>query len=637
MADQLPEQSVSSASPVVDAGDDDDTEGLQRSQTFVPPCAQVSRTSSGSSALVRTTSGCTFKLGPPETIRELQCQVCGNLIQHAVHAPCGHSFCQAHLEESDGDGRSDLEEQAVRLRELTSRGFTVQRARQALAVVGTGSVEQAVEMCAKAMGLEERAVRVKPEVKEPQFQWGQITHKCTGVVIKDDQGQAWVNFPEYNEWHCLTNEIEVEPVADRVRVGAMVKVRADRVPRKGIGMMEGDNLGIVVARKGSFVRVALSPDSPAFMSGSFCGYIDELEVVDEILKPGEEAIGKALERLKTSFEVLKASQSILAQLRNLLKQAESIGDGDPVRLVLEVAGGANFMYVAGCVDLLRAVGLDLTHWTFNELYVFGPFPGPAVGSEALRAGASRAREALLEAFAKEFANNPEVPPKPKWKVHLRIDPGFFAAGIPFDELWESQIKEAVFASISPKGESWSWHQRGWPSQMALQKHLADVLPTGSPGTVVQRQLEDEARKVAQRLLEHGLDAEALEASANAEDPTELAQCMRPVGWQGKLAKGQRIRFADRASEIMKNFDPHSIGIINGQVLMRKDLPDGALKLCYTIIMPKVLQQAPAFEASYIAAAPSSEKIQVGARVRVNPGYLRLNSSLQWSLSSSARL
>lgn len=281
-------------------------------------------------------------------------EVCGNLIEHAVHAPCGHSFCQAHLE-ADGDAWNDLEQQAQRLRELTGRGFKMQRARQALAVVGSsGTIEQAAEICAKAMGLEERAVRVKPEVKEPQFQWGQINHKCTGVVIKDDQGQAWVNFPEYNEWHCLANEIEIEPIADRVRVGARVKVRPDKVPRKGLSIMEADNVGIVVARKGSFVRVALAPESPAMSSGCWCGYVDELEALEELPTPGEEAIQKALQRLKTSLEHIKDPQAVLAQLAQLLKEAEAIGDGEPVRLVVEVTAGASSrsscLHVAGFVD-----------------------------------------------------------------------------------------------------------------------------------------------------------------------------------------------------------------------------------------------------------------------------------------------
>ncbi|CAK9086859.1 Ankyrin-2 (ANK-2) (Ankyrin-B) (Brain ankyrin) [Durusdinium trenchii] len=91
--------------------------------------------------LLRTASGYEVALVAPEHLRELQCSVCHNLIQGAVHAPCGHSFCQVHLQGEAGS-QNELEIQASRLRELTERGFSLERARQALAAVGDGSIEE---------------------------------------------------------------------------------------------------------------------------------------------------------------------------------------------------------------------------------------------------------------------------------------------------------------------------------------------------------------------------------------------------------------------------------------------------------------------------------------------------------------
>merc|ERR1719424_272006 len=83
-----------------------------RSANVATP-TQLGRTSSRSNTgvLMRTNSGFQVGLMPPEQLRELQCGVCANLIQSAVHAPCGHSFCQCHLE-ADDSARNELEVQA---------------------------------------------------------------------------------------------------------------------------------------------------------------------------------------------------------------------------------------------------------------------------------------------------------------------------------------------------------------------------------------------------------------------------------------------------------------------------------------------------------------------------------------------
>ena len=56
-----------------------------------------------------------------------------------------------------------------------------------------------------------------------RFQWGQVRPGEIGVVDRAEDGHAYVDFPSQSRWHGLVQELEVEPLADKVRIGARVR------------------------------------------------------------------------------------------------------------------------------------------------------------------------------------------------------------------------------------------------------------------------------------------------------------------------------------------------------------------------------------------------------------------------------
>lgn len=71
------------------------------------------------------------------------------------------------------------------------------------------------------------AVGVKAAVVEPRHQWGPVRPGSVGRVagVNSATAQLLVNFPEADHWRAHPEDIEVVPWADRVRVGARVRVR----------------------------------------------------------------------------------------------------------------------------------------------------------------------------------------------------------------------------------------------------------------------------------------------------------------------------------------------------------------------------------------------------------------------------
>lgn len=602
--------------------------GLQRSQSLafggapfaaapLPPTPQ-----SNKSVLVRTTSGFQVSLKPLEGFRELQCGVCHNVIEHAVHAPCGHSFCQVHLEAAGG-AWNELEQQASRLRELTiTQGFTVKRALESLSAIGDGDPEEASALCAKTSGLEGRAVRVRPDVKEPQFQWGMITHNSIGVVTKDEAEHAWVSFPEYNEWHCLTKELEVEPVADQVRLGTVVKVRAGRMPRRGLGHMEGDSVGTVVLMNGSQVTLV-------GRNGIWAGFVDELEVVHEDLSPGfpcMERIRAAVTRIKTGkSEEWKTKGTVVSQLVGLLQQVEAAGDHAPICIMIQGAQRNTMMHNHGCVDLLRGIGLERSRWNpTGTICIFEPIIPPNLedGSEEtmvqingmVRAAAGDA----LQELADQLGPLPAAPPaeEHRHRVVVMVDPEFFAAGVPFEELYSASLRPALIPAIAPSDESWSWQQRGWDGEGHMVRNLQTKLPRGNGAEVVRKQTEAEAQKVAKRLCEQGLDAVV-------EEDTEFnvldeATHTKPSRWIGRFAQGSRVLFNEQARSVLPpNFDMASVGTVISQANVRSE-SDGGARLHYFVQVPKT-STLPMFPEDALEPAVQALEIQPGAKVRINPG------------------
>lgn len=580
---------------------------------------------SNKSVLVRTTSGFQVALKPLEEFRELQCGVCHNVIHNAVHAPCGHSFCQVHLE-ADSEAWNELEQQAARLRELTvAQGFSVRRALEALAALGEGDAEQATALCAKTSGLEGRAVRVRPDVKEPQFQWGMISHSSIGVVTKDEADHAWVSFPEYNEWHCLTRELEVEPIADQVRLGTVVKVRAGRMPRRGLGHMEGDSVGTVVLMNGSQVTLV-------GRNGIWAGFVDELEVVPPDTTNGipcRENIQAAVTRVLTGKgEDWKTKGQVLPQLVGLLQQVEVSGDYAPICLMIQGAQRNTMMHNHGCVDLLRAIGLERSRWNpTGTICIFEPILPPEVGDETgesvaqinamVRAAASDA----LQELAGQIGPLPEAPPaeEHRHRVIFRVDPEFFAAGVPFEELYNASLRPALIPAIAPRDESWSWQQRGWDGEGHMVRNLQVKLPRGNGAEVVRKQTEAEAQKVAKRLCDQGLDAVVEEdKESNVLDEATHA---KPPRWIGRFPQGSRVLFNEQARSILPpHFDMASVGTVISQANVRAE-GSNAVRLHYFVQVPKT-STLPMFPEEALEPAVNASAIQPGVKVRINPGPAR---------------
>ncbi|CAK9086930.1 Ankyrin-2 (ANK-2) (Ankyrin-B) (Brain ankyrin) (Non-erythroid ankyrin) [Durusdinium trenchii] len=542
--------------------------------------------------LLRTASGYEVALVAPEHLRELQCSVCHNLIQGAVHAPCGHSFCQVHLQGEAGS-QNELEIQASRLRELTERGFSLERARQALAAVGDGSIEEAAETCVRIAGLEGRAVRVRKEVEHPKFEWGAVSHESVGVVVKEEDTQAWVSFAEQSSWHCQKDELEIDPVGDMVRPNVRVRVRAGVTPKRGWGLLQVDGVATVVAINGCQARLLIK-------EGVWSGFINELEAVDESIDPIEDAIL----RLKNG----KASEETLAQLHAMLKQLAECTDTSEYRLMLQCREFSSFINSFGSFAMLRAVGLHVLRYAPDRsVYIFAPAPG-------VQDAAVRAQVALDGLHLHLTLPEPKVPEQQlRYRVVLHMDPEFFQAGIPVDMVYQDQLRSLIIPAIAPPREGWAWPQRGWSGEDAMVAQMRSTLPQGS-ADLCREQNHEQATKVVERLTAAGLKATVEEGLAG--DPMKEASLETPSGWVGSLARGSRVRFKEAARSVLPNsIDLTSVGVICDQVYQLQ--PDGSRDLQYYVCLPKALAM-PSVSVSMLEAAPAAERIQPGVRVRVSP-------------------
>eukprot|EP00434_Breviolum_minutum_P035677 symbB.v1.2.031588.t1/scaffold3684.1/size52080/2 len=546
--------------------------------------------------LLRTASGYEVALVAPEHLRELQCSVCHDLIQGAVHAPCGHSFCQVHLQGEAGSA-NELEIQAQRLRELTERGFSLERAREALAAVGDGSIEEAAETCARIAGLEGRAVRVRREVEHPKFEWGAVSHESVGVVVKEEDTQAWVSFAEQASWHCQKDELTIDPVADMVRPNVRVRVRAGVTPKRGWGLLQVDGVATVVAINGCQVRLLIK-------EGVWSGFINELEAVDESIEPIQDAILRIING--------KASEETLAQLHAILKQLAECPDASEYRLLLRSRDFSGFINSFGSFAMLRAVGLHVLRYAPDRsVYLFAPAPG--VEDASLRA------QVALEGLQQQLSlPEPKVPEQQvRYRVVLHMDPEIFQAGVPVDMVYQDQLRSLIIPAIAPPREGWAWPQRGWTGEDAMVAQLRISLPQGQ-ADLCREQDQEQATKVAERLQAAGLQATVEEGTA--QEPMREASLETPSSWVGNFARGSRVRFRENARSVLPSSGPSSIdltsvGVICDQVYQIQE--DGTRDLQYYVCLPKALAM-PSVSASMLDPAPAAERIQPGVRVRVNP-------------------
>jgi len=580
---------------------------IEKGVTDIPPMGTITRSQTvqitsmdkmlakspaAKGVLLRTASGYEVALVAPEHLRELQCSVCHDLIQGAVHAPCGHSFCQAHLQGEAGS-HNELEIQAQRLRELTDRGFSLERAREALAAVGGGSIEEAAETCSRLAGLEGRAVRVRKEVEHPKFEWGAVSHESIGVVVKEEDTQAWVSFAEQASWHCQKDELMIDPVADMIRPNVRVRVRAGMTPKRGWGLLQVDGVATVVAISGCQVRLMIK-------EGVWSGFINELEVVDESADPIEDAIS----RIKNG----KTSEEPLAQLHAILEQLAECADASEYRLLLRARDFSSFISSFGGFAMLHAVGLHVLRYSPDRsIYIFAPTPG--VQDSPLRA------QVALEKLSQQLSlPEPKVPEQQtRYRVVLHMDTEFFKAGIPVDMVYQDQLRSLIIPAIAPAREGWAWPQRGWAGEDAMVTQMRATLPKGCADLCREQDLE-QATKVVERLKASGLQATVEEGMA--QDPMREANLERPSSWVGDYARGSRVRFKENARSVLPNsIDLVSIGVINDQVYQIQE--DGSRDLQYYVCLPKALAM-PSVSATMLEPSPAAERIQPGVRVRVNP-------------------
>lgn len=553
-----------------------------------PLSRQSSSTIPPQHVLIRTSSGMEVALPSPSEFRELQCACCGELVENPVHGPCGHSFCRRHLEDADKkeveeepvaepQGEFDmpglsghwqeLELQAWLLRVLIRKyHWPFSRAREALAVIQPGGrtppspdiVERAIASV-DANSLEGHAVRVRPDVKEPRFQWGSVSPGSVGVVIQQDNGHAYVDFPEQNRWHCLVEELEVEPISDAIREGSVVKLRATgKSPARGWGFLEGDMIGVVANRQ-SVVCQIITAD------GVWSGFVGELEVV-----PGLHGLGhvpqaldleKALARLEAGRPAAATLQVLIATLQQAAAEAEK---GLAPRLPLRTHRRDVLVHSHGSVDVLRAVGLDMTLWNRSRLLMLVEAAARTPEELNLPQMAALAREAIAGASAlkqKLYSSRPPLKEvndegakvkrgteeTKKWfcgrELGVRAIPGsdgrcgpsngpqcpscrryqeqeqleeddddtysvFILSKPPLESLKDiSGLRGMVVPAIAPPDQHWTWRQRGWGEEAELLEQLKRLLAGKTPVEVARWQEQDEAKAVATRLIEKGFDAE----------------------------------------------------------------------------------------------------------------------------------
>ncbi|CAE7030113.1 shkD [Symbiodinium sp. CCMP2592] len=90
-------------------------------------------------------------------------------------------------------------------------------------------------------------IRLKSTDKVPRYGWG--GHKmraAIGVVAKIADEDIKVNFPDMDEWKCKCDEIEVDPVSNRIRPGETVQVRQQvLVPKFEWGGVNHSSVGVV--------------------------------------------------------------------------------------------------------------------------------------------------------------------------------------------------------------------------------------------------------------------------------------------------------------------------------------------------------------------------------------------------------
>ncbi|KAL0216548.1 hypothetical protein P9112_008732 [Eukaryota sp. TZLM1-RC] len=68
-------------------------------------------------------------------------------------------------------------------------------------------------------------VRVKPDISNPRFRWGNVTHSSIGIVTRVEEAKCKVDFENHRNWAALCAELEVVPWT--FAVGDLVRIRPE--------------------------------------------------------------------------------------------------------------------------------------------------------------------------------------------------------------------------------------------------------------------------------------------------------------------------------------------------------------------------------------------------------------------------
>ncbi|CAE7738519.1 KEG [Symbiodinium sp. CCMP2592] len=161
-------------------------------------------------------------------------------------------------------------------------------------------------------------VRFKSPGKVPRYGWG--GHKmraAIGVVAKIEDEDIKVNCPDMDEWKCKCDEIEVDPVANRIRPGEPVQVRPQvSVPKFDWGGVNHSSVGVVESITHDGIVVV---DFPCCCC--WHGLLGELEIAQTRQRVAL-IIGNHTYIDKEAYPFLKGAKNDVEDIKNKLMSLE---------------------------------------------------------------------------------------------------------------------------------------------------------------------------------------------------------------------------------------------------------------------------------------------------------------------------
>ena len=337
-------------------------------------------------------------------------------------------------------------------------------------------------------------VRVRPNVKLPRYGWGQVKPQSVGVLHDVNGEHAYVDFTPQSRWHCLLDELEIDPIIKGLRKGVSVRIRAGTVnPTHGWGALRRCGVGEVV----------LVAEGRVFVQGlGFVGayHLEELEPIED--NAPKESLEDAIARLQRNDKDLLERRGTVGLLLTLLN---SCGHKDVSTVRLPSTAHQAVFEVYAAVDVLTAAGLQGVERLAHGIR----FRSPAQFKASSRRRARAASKTLQEAF-------PKVEPLPLSRYQWRVTVTIAEAHAPaeptqaaFDKIWSEFLKDTVIPSIAPSTEQWTWGDRGWRSEKDLLDCMAKDFLAGDCMTCCKGQTKAEAEIVAKRLRSNRLNIDVV--------------------------------------------------------------------------------------------------------------------------------